>query len=529
MTSPLHTIRRQTLKFQYNGKADGFALQKEVSDWCNFNLIPEIEQQLDLLELGDNYFTIDKLEIEATANNNDWQQKIRDELIFSLKQKLNDLKPKLKKEDGILISGVNFEKKEKVKLVSGDQKLDELILYYFATGHLPWWGKSLISDDFKIVMQNWIRQDFSNSQAEFIRYKMKQTASENLIKRIQNQVPQELFFPLILKIYSHESEIINQIKSFLNELLENILSVSKQKAITASVNGFLLGMLIENEEIIHIEPIVEFIYQEAKKLKTLPKTSFPAARKTGEAANPINEVWQKMVIQEELRPGIEGKLHPSIEVNMNSDSKLIPEETKMDEVAGTFKKFQYNKLIDRLTDSEFSEKMEENLAAELKEGIYVDNAGAVIFAAFLPALFKQLEIEKNGLLQNPDLAAMLIQYCVTGNAKISEYDLVLPKILSGIEIDFPVNTNIKITANQKREVDEMLISLIEYWSVLKNTSIDGLRDSFLKRNGKLTRVNKEWLLQVEQKSYDMLLLQLPWSISMIKLPWMKNLLKTEWA
>ena len=80
-----------------------------------------------------------------------------------------------------------------------------------------------------------------------------------------------------------------------------------------------------------------------------------------------------------------------------------------------------------------------------------------------------------------------------------------------------------------KEADEMLQSLIEYWSVLKNTSVDGLRESFLKRSGKLSLKNKQWLLQIEQRSYDMLLQQLPWSISMIKLPWMANLLVTEWV
>jgi hypothetical protein len=166
---------------------------------------------------------------------------------------------------------------------------------------------------------------------------------------------------------------------------------------------------------------------------------------------------------------------------------------------------------------------------ELQEGIYIDNAGAVIFAAFIPAVFKELGLEKNDLIVNPNLAAMIIQFCVTGNSKIAEYELVLPKILCGLDIEFPVNTNTKITAGQMKEVDKMLLSLIEYWSAIKNTSIEGLRESFFKRSGKLSRMNNEWLLQVEQKSFDMLLQQLPWSISMIKLPWMENLLKTEWV
>jgi hypothetical protein len=80
-----------------------------------------------------------------------------------------------------------------------------------------------------------------------------------------------------------------------------------------------------------------------------------------------------------------------------------------------------------------------------------------------------------------------------------------------------------------KEADEMLLALIEHWSVLKNTSIDGLRESFLKRSGKLSIENNNWLLQIEQRPYDMLLQQLPWGISMIKLPWMKKLLITEWV
>ena len=74
----------------------------------------------------------------------------------------------------------------------------------------------------------------------------------------------------------------------------------------------------------------------------------------------------------------------------------------------------------------------------------------------------------------------------------------------------------------------MLGSVIEHWVILKNTSIEGLRESFLQRNGKLTFANNEWLLQVEQKPYDMLLQSLPWNIGIIKLAWMRNILKTEW-
>ncbi|MBW8331731.1 MAG: hypothetical protein K0M40_06915 [Prolixibacteraceae bacterium] len=506
MTGSLHTIRKQVVQFQYNGNADGFALQKEVSDWCNFTLIPEIEQQLDLLELGDNFVTIDKLEIEATANKNDWQQKIRDELISSLKQKLSNYKPSLK-EAG------------KVKSISKSGKLDELMLFYFEFGYLPWWGKAMITDDFETVLREWITEEISSLRAKSISERLKQQISRSQIERILNQVPKELFFQLLKNIYKQEIEIISHTESLLKEVIVSNTSATQKKAIKETVYRFLLTMMIENEGIINTDVLIQFVYKEVKQTKTTLKLLKPSSERIGKTANPVEIAWLQFLLKE-IKSQKSGRENQDPSVNKNKAITGQNQEEKEN-------RLQYNKLIDKLTDP--AKKSRDNLVAELQEGIYIDNAGAVIFAAFLPALFKQLALVRDGVIQNPDLAALIIQYCVTGSAKIAEYELVLPKILCGLAIEFPVNTNIRIDAGQMKEVDEMLLSLIEYWSVLKNTSIDGLRESFFKRSGKLGMVNNEWVLQVEQKPFDMLLQQLPWSISMIKLPWMTNLLKTEWV
>jgi hypothetical protein len=536
MNSSLHTIRKQTLQFQYNGNADGFALQKEVSEWCNFTLIPEIEQQLELFDLGEDYFTIDKLEIEATTNKNNWQQKLRDELIFSLKQKLSNYKPSLK-EAG------------KAKSISKSGKLDELILFYFEFGYLPWWGKALITDDFETVLQNWIREEMSSLRADFIRKELRQKASKILIERILNQVPQELIFQLLKNIYKQEIEIISHTESFLKEVIVSNTSATQKKAIKEAVDRFLLTMMIEKEGNFNKKLLLQFFFKEAKKIDTSWKMLTPASGKVNRIANPVRKAWQTLLLKEMKRQDNKKQILSVNEIKSATEVKkdsrlqkypaaakknktdLLTEHVENIDIKNVEKenRLQYNKLIDKLTNPNSLKKSKDNLVSELQEGIYIDNAGAVIFAAFLPALFKQLALEKDGVIQNPDLAALIIQYCITGNAKIAEYELVLPKILCGLDIEFTVNTNAQITAEQMREADEMLLSLIEYWSVLKNTSIGGLRESFFRRSGKLSMANSEWFLQVKQKPFDMLLQQLPWSISMIKLPWMTNLLKTEWT
>lgn len=529
MNSSLHTIRKQTLQFQYNGNADGFALQKEVSDWCNFNLIPAIEQQLDLLDFGGNFFTIDKLKIEATANKNDWQQKIRNELIFSLKQKLIDYKPKFKEEPGN-------------KGESRARKLDELILYYFENGFLPWWGLAHIEDDFEAVLLKWVYEEMSPERANFVSERLKQTNTSGQIKRIINQIPQKLFFTFLKNIYKEETELISQTESFLNGLFVNKISPEKEKEIVKAINSFLLMMMIENQGIINTDLMFRFLFNELKNLKGFEKTVEPDFIKTLGEANSGKIAWKQFLTVQKKAMNLPdhgdafqkfdySDLNQTENRNAEPENPMqvqIQEDLDILTISEKEKILQYNKLIDRLTNPDFAGKSKEALSTELQEGIYIDNAGVVIFAAFLPALFKQLELENYGVLQNPDLAALLIQYCVTGNAKIAEYELVLPKIICGIDIEFPINTNVKITNDQMKEADDMLQALIEHWSVLKNTSIDGLRESFLKRSGKLSIENNNWLLQIEQRPYDMLLQQLPWSISMIKLPWMNKLLITEW-
>jgi hypothetical protein len=80
----------------------------------------------------------------------------------------------------------------------------------------------------------------------------------------------------------------------------------------------------------------------------------------------------------------------------------------------------------------------------------------------------------------------------------------------------------------KAACDELLSEVIRHWSQLKNTSIAALRETFLWRNGKLTRTDHGWLLHVERKGVDILLGSLPWGIGTIKLPWTNDKLFVEW-
>jgi hypothetical protein len=155
----------------------------------------------------------------------------------------------------------------------------------------------------------------------------------------------------------------------------------------------------------------------------------------------------------------------------------------------------------------------------------------IILHPFLPELFKQFELISEKIWTDKQMqhkAATVLEYLTTGIEAFPEFDLVLNKILCGIDINEVIIPQDELKMEIKSECEHLLNETIKHWSVLKNTSTETLRETFLMRDGKLSRVDNGWLLQVEQKPVDILLSHLPWGIGLIKLPWMNEMLHVEW-
>lgn len=165
------------------------------------------------------------------------------------------------------------------------------------------------------------------------------------------------------------------------------------------------------------------------------------------------------------------------------------------------------------------------------ESIYIQNAGLVLLQPFFATYFKRL-----GMLEGNDFidlkarlrAVHLLQYLVAGIEKHPEQELPLNKILCNVPLQEAVPMEVVLTEQEKQVSAQLLHAVINNWDKLKNTSIEGLRASFLQRTGVLTWKGDSWNLRVEQRGYDVLLQTLPWNISMIKTSWMTNFLYVEW-
>jgi len=155
----------------------------------------------------------------------------------------------------------------------------------------------------------------------------------------------------------------------------------------------------------------------------------------------------------------------------------------------------------------------------------------VLLAPFLPRLFERLGLtEANAFIDREaaERAVHCVQFLVDGSLSSPEYRLVLNKLLCGVRPGLPIRTGIELTVDQKQQLEGLLQAAIRHWGSLGNTSIEGLRESFLQRGGRLQRVAEAWQLSVEGRSFDMLLDALPWSYSTIRLAWMDRPIYVEW-
>jgi hypothetical protein len=180
----------------------------------------------------------------------------------------------------------------------------------------------------------------------------------------------------------------------------------------------------------------------------------------------------------------------------------------------------------------FKNYQERNFSAEIdEEGIFVQHAGLVLLHPFLHLFFKKLQLVADGKfidLPSHQKALHLLHFLACGDKYPEEHMLVVAKVLCNYPVHYPVDREIEISDNEMDEAGNMLLAAIEHWTVLQNTSPDGLRDGFLIRQGKLYRENENLTLHVESASIDMLLDQLPWNLGLINLPWMKEMLRVKW-
>lgn len=171
-------------------------------------------------------------------------------------------------------------------------------------------------------------------------------------------------------------------------------------------------------------------------------------------------------------------------------------------------------------------------AGDESDDHYIDNAGLVLAAPYLPRLFAMLDLLDGAVFRNAaaaERAAHLLQYLVDGREDAApEFRLALNKLLCGIDLGTPLEGGFVIDERERQAVDGLLSGMLENWKGIGNTSVEGLRASFLSREGRLRRIDDAWHLLVAPRAYDMLLDTLPWGYSVIRHHWMRRVIHVSW-
>ncbi len=359
--------------------------------------------------------------------------------------------------------------------------IGEAFIFFLKNGTLPWSFPRSSDSSFEEIVQHLLREPekFGRTSESIRREVVDALASAAARKRLVHQFS-PVFLETLLELIAPEDKTV----------LEGVLQLFRSSELSA-LDAKQLELQLWEQALAALasgSPLTDSILQNLSAGKQIESLLFDE-KKTDTSAN---------VLPVSLR-----KEHSEPKQNNNPNQHI----RAMDDVGSSF-------LVQH---------------PDAKEGIYIGLAGLVLIHPFLPQFFRALGIADDETLLQPDKALNLLYFLATGESAAPEYELVLPKILCNISLDDVVESDITLVVDEQEEARALLTAVIQHWEILQNTGIDGLRETFLKRSGKLSqRSDGEWLLEVESKSYDLLLEQLPWSISMIKLPWMPKILRVEW-
>ncbi len=168
----------------------------------------------------------------------------------------------------------------------------------------------------------------------------------------------------------------------------------------------------------------------------------------------------------------------------------------------------------------------------LTERIPLYNAGLVLYNPFLISFFDHLKLLENRRrfrsLEHQFRAVHLLHELSGMGEAHFEHLLPLNKLLCGVNMSFPVGEKFSPTERERDEIERLSKALISNWTIIKNSSVAGFQESFVRRRGVLERSDKDWILRVETKGIDVLLDDIPWNIHLISLPWNDYLIHVDW-
>jgi hypothetical protein len=495
-----HLINR--LQFQVNCPDEdrAFSMRHNFAQTIQLQIASVIDKVCSQYVPGSEWIQIDKVEIDMgqlTPNVFDTEF----DKIFLYR---------FEKELVSKLSGISSEERKG----SVQHSMLSLLKHFLKKGVLPWWA-----DEDAINLEEVCKDVFTNSEKLIEQFFLQQANNVIVWQRAAFQLGDDTKKHIVqmLKPLETAKETVNKM---IAELIDEINAIQYEQK-TA---------------------VLKKLQRQANKIDDLIIGNAPAifaagdnqlqVKKTGAAAllmlfaaTPADFELAKRVLNNIL-VGIDTvqKIYSKIE-DENDETIFhgIGKEVK-DYGTGLNETIDLKKHISEITDNEADDEAG-------AEKLLVKGAGIILLAPFLKPFFTKLHLLNADEWINWEAqvkAVYLLKYLSNGPQHYQEYQLVLEKLLCGIPINQPLEALPEFTQAETDEAEDLLHSVLEHWQRLKNTSVNGLRESFFKRDGILTPKENNWQLQVQRKTMDVLLDSIPWGFSTVSLPWNEYIIFTEW-
>lgn len=517
-----HRIFRQKWQVSTSSEKQAFAIRKELHQEWECRLLPIFDKAFSEYVSNDERVHIPKIAINLKVS---FGKELWEEVAEGLYQQLSEL---LRSENPN--SGESSGNKSETIAIPLKQYRFELLLYYLENGDLP--GYSAFQPDGMVTVLTESIQENRQQLMEYIR---------------QNKVSQPFLFRLIQFLQ------VEEIVRLTEEVSRALPQVAKEE-----LNLLLQGLLIPelSQFNLHTSKMLVAAFLHAANRHdnptTVPDWKEAAARLLSkEGLFYFERFFSYLHKKSRLSPSsVHWKNHfsgPSeylVMKRQNVVSQLPGKEIVAGFWAGNEIDANSNRKNSTEPDSFFAKSMASQtsstkllfsnpaLSQPGELGISVQFAGLVFLHPFFSRLFAISGIISEGdkqiTVRNLAKAAALLHFVATGREELFEFELGFIKPLLGMDpSDSLAVSKGLLTQNQMEEVKSMLQAVVSHWSSIGNTSNDGLRTTFIQRNGMLYPFENGWKVILESAAVDMLLNTIPWSYSIIRLPWMNKPIYTE--
>jgi hypothetical protein len=507
MERQTHIIRKTTIEFNTASRKNAHDLQSRFAIIAENKLAIIIDKVCASLIKPDSYISLDTIEINlGSITFQELENQFSEKFETALHEQLS-----------AMIRLPEVVKNNETLNLPRFGKYLQLLKQFLLTGNIPWWNDTALFPVNRIPV--WIIDKHGGALVEML---TQISDHKDVLKRLTFQFTEEDLNKIINLILAGQ-------KKETQDYFEDLHSLSESKIyhnadgsnffFEVAFNTFLRQgkLTFENS----IDFIRKFIgYHSAISGKPIPEIVKFIANAPGKS------LGKTALLKTDLLAQIERIFASDLKIEAKYFSEPGQPQT------GSQKKdIGIKDLAKKALLQPHNERFaNEHVANSISEG-YVNNAGIILIWPYLNAFFSALNLleDKQFITETAAIRAVyILQYLASGKTKAPEYLLILNKILCGLEPDVLLPPSINLKASEKSESESLLKAVISNWGAIKNTSPKGLRNSFFMRNGILTRDGDNWQLNIERKSYDMLLDKLPWSYNLIKFPWSKTLLITEW-